>query len=102
MRLLFLDSISTGEVVVILLFVLIFFGADSIPKIARTFGRTLRQVKDATQDIQREIQDSVKESTKEIRKIENSVQQSFEQTKKEVTSNLKEVEKPLDNLNLDK
>ena len=58
MRLLFLDSISTGEVVIILLFVLMFFGAESIPKIARTLGRTIRQVKDASSDIQNEIKKS--------------------------------------------
>lgn len=45
----------------IVIFVLIFFGADKIPGIARTMGRTMRQVRDATQEIQRDIQGSVKE-----------------------------------------
>lgn len=54
-------SISGGEIFIIVLFVLVFFGADKIPGIARTMGRTMRQVRDATQEIQRDIQGSVKE-----------------------------------------
>lgn len=101
MNLLFLDSISTGEVVIILLFILIFFGAESIPKIARTFGRTLRQVKDATQDIQRDIQDSMKDSVgDDFKKIETSVKKTFDDTKKTVSSNLTEIEKPLKDIKL--
>ena len=53
-----LFGISGGEIFVIFLFILIFFGADKIPGIARTMGRTIRQVKDATSDIQRDIQNS--------------------------------------------
>lgn len=55
---LFLNDIGTSEVVLILLFVLIFFGAKSIPGLARTMGRTIRQVKDASSDIQGEIRRS--------------------------------------------
>ena len=101
MRVLFLDSISTGEVVVIFLFVLMFFGAESIPKIARTLGRTIRQVKDATQDLQREIQDSVKDTAGDFKGIEQSVKKTFEETKKSVTSNLSEIEKPLKDIKLE-
>lgn len=50
-----LFDISGGELIVILLFVLIFFGSKGIPDIARTLGRTLRQVRDASQEVQREI-----------------------------------------------
>lgn len=73
MQLLFLNSISGGEILVVLLIVLMFFGADSIPNIARTLGKTIRQVKDATQDIQRDITDAASKSTKEIRKIEKGI-----------------------------
>jgi sec-independent protein translocase protein TatA len=59
-------SVSGGEIFVILLFVLIFFGSDKIPGIARTMGRTIRQVKDATSEIQRDIQKSVKDTQSSI------------------------------------
>lgn len=54
----FLIGISGGEIIIVFLFVLVFFGADKIPGVARTMGRTIRQIKDATGDIQREIHDS--------------------------------------------
>ena len=50
-----LFDISGGELIVILLFVLMFFGSKGIPDIARTMGRTMRQVRDASQEVQREI-----------------------------------------------
>lgn len=57
MQLIFND-IGGGEVVLILIFILIFFGAKSIPSLARTFGRTIRQVREASSDIQAEIRKS--------------------------------------------
>ncbi len=61
-------SISGGEIFVVVLFILIFFGADKIPGIARTMGRTMRQVKDATSEIQRDIEGSVKQVKDQIEK----------------------------------
>ena len=40
--------ISGVEIAFILVFVLLIFGADKIPEIARGLGKGLRQVKDAT------------------------------------------------------
>lgn len=74
--LLFLNSISFGEIFIILLFVLIFFGAESIPGLARTLGRGIRQVKNATQDIQDEI---IKTGT-DIKR-EMNANRALEQTK---------------------
>ncbi|MBK7287516.1 MAG: twin-arginine translocase TatA/TatE family subunit [Flavobacteriales bacterium] len=53
--LLFLD-VSGGELLVVLLFVLLFFGSKGVPDVARTMGRALRQFRDATADVQREIE----------------------------------------------
>lgn len=50
-----LFDVSGGELIVILLFVLLFFGSKGIPDIARTLGRTMRQVRDASNEVQREI-----------------------------------------------
>lgn len=71
-----LFGISGGEIFVILLFVLIFFGADKIPGIARTMGRTIRQVKEATSDIQRDIQNSANS-------VKDQMKDTFEEKKKE-------------------
>jgi len=56
--LLILNDIAASEIVLILVFVLIFFGSKSIPGLAKTLGRAIRQVKEASSDIQSEIKKS--------------------------------------------
>ena len=53
--------ISGVEIAFILVFVLLIFGADKIPEIARGLGKGIRQVKEATNDIKKEINDSAKD-----------------------------------------
>jgi len=48
----------------VLLFVLLFFGSKGIPDMARTLGRTMRQVRDASNEVQREIQRGATEVTR--------------------------------------
>ena len=55
---LFLNDVSGSEIVVIFLFILIFFGSKSIPGIAKTLGRGLYQIRNATSEIQNEIKKS--------------------------------------------
>lgn len=57
--LLFLN-LGGGEIVVVVLVFLLFFGAKNIPEMARGLGKGMREFKDATNDIQREIQESTK------------------------------------------
>ncbi len=52
--------IGGPEIFVIVLLVVMLFGADKIPEIARGLGKGMRQVKDATNDIKREINESAK------------------------------------------
>ncbi|WP_199176781.1 twin-arginine translocase TatA/TatE family subunit [Tenacibaculum sp. SG-28] len=52
--------IGGPEIFVIILLVVMLFGADKIPEIARGLGKGMRQIKDATNDIKREINDSAK------------------------------------------
>ena len=56
--LLFLNDIAGSEVLLILVFILIFFGSKSIPSIAKTFGKTIYQIKQASNDLQNEIKKS--------------------------------------------
>ncbi|MBK8498133.1 MAG: twin-arginine translocase TatA/TatE family subunit [Flavobacteriales bacterium] len=55
MRIALLFDVSGGEFLIILLFILLFFGAKGIPDIARGMGRFMRQVRDASNEVQREI-----------------------------------------------
>lgn len=64
--LLFLGSIGTGEIILILLLVLIFFGARKIPELARGLGKGIREFKDATNGIKSEIEEGVNETRRQI------------------------------------
>ncbi len=50
------DNIGFGELLVIALFILIFFGPKKIPDIARSLGKAIREFKKAMQDVQSEFQ----------------------------------------------
>ncbi|WBX71484.1 Sec-independent protein translocase subunit TatA/TatB [Tenacibaculum retecalamus] len=68
--------IGGPEIFVILLLVVMLFGADKIPEIARGLGKGIRQVKDATNDIKKEINDSAKNQgidTDFVKDINNEV-----------------------------
>ena len=52
--------ISGAEIGFILFIVLLVFGADKVPEIARGLGKGMRQIKDATNDIKSEITKSAK------------------------------------------
>jgi sec-independent protein translocase protein TatA len=47
---------SGGELIVIILFVIIFFGAKRIPDIARGMGKGIREFKEASREIRKEIE----------------------------------------------
>lgn len=65
--------IGVAEIFFILLIVLIFFGAESIPEIARGIGRGIYEIKRATQEIKTEITSSANEII-EKEKLENTAE----------------------------
>ena len=75
--------IGGPEIIVIGLIVIMLFGADKIPEIARGLGKGMRQLKDATNDIKKEINDTAKNQgidtdiakdiTSEINKVKDGI-----------------------------
>ncbi|WP_366186769.1 twin-arginine translocase TatA/TatE family subunit [Flavobacterium ovatum] len=55
-------GIGGGELVFIMFIVLMLFGADKVPEIARTLGKTIAQVKNATNDIKSEIHKGIEDN----------------------------------------
>ena len=49
-------GIGGGELIFIMFIVLMLFGSDKVPEIARTMGKAMAQLKHATNDIKNEIQ----------------------------------------------
>ena len=52
----FLGDVGGGELMLILVFILMFFGANKIPELARGLGKGMRQFRDATNEIRSEIE----------------------------------------------
>ena len=74
--------ISGPEILFIGLIVLLVFGADKIPEIARGLGKGIRQVKDATDDIKSEIKKSAENQgldTKSIKKEIDDVKDQMDE-----------------------
>tara|TARA_B100000287_G_scaffold170369_1_gene160714 strand:- start:244 stop:444 length:201 start_codon:yes stop_codon:yes gene_type:complete len=57
--------ISGSEIIIILLFIVVFFGAKKIPELAKGLGRAIREVRDASNDIKHEIRQSANSVNKE-------------------------------------
>ncbi len=55
-------GIGGGEMFFIILVILMLFGSDKVPEMARGFGKFMAQVKNATNDIKSEINKSAEES----------------------------------------
>jgi sec-independent protein translocase protein TatA len=53
--LLFLGGLGMPEILLILLIVILLFGAKKIPELARGLGRGIREFKDASKEIKSEI-----------------------------------------------
>ncbi len=49
-------GIGGGELIFIMFVVLMLFGSDKVPEMARTMGKAMAQLKNATNDIKNEIQ----------------------------------------------
>ena len=83
MQLVTLLFISGAEIAFILFIVVMVFGSDMIPDIARGLGKGMRTLKDATNDIKHEITksakdqgidtDIVKDVNKEISKVKDNI-----------------------------
>ena len=78
--------ISGAEIIFISFIVLLVFGADKIPSIARTLAKTMTQIRNATNEIKSEIQKS-----SDLKKIENSIS-------KEVKDEINDIKEGVDDL----
>lgn len=63
-------NLGGGEILLILVFILIFFGPKKIPEIAQGLGKGIREFRKATQEIQDAVEKEVHE-VKQTGKIED-------------------------------
>ena len=72
--------ISGAEIVFVFFIILMIFGADKIPEIAKGMAKGIKKVKDATQEIKTEIKKSAEKKgidtdsiSKEIDKVKDDI-----------------------------
>lgn len=80
--------ISGSEIFVILVIVVMLFGADKLPELARGLGKGMQQLKSATNEVKKEITESAKKQgidtnladdlKKDVKKIKNKVQDNID------------------------
>ena len=75
--------ISGAEIAFVLFIVLMVFGADKVPEIARGLGKGMRQIKDATNDIKSEITKSAEEQGLDI-DITKDIKKEIDKVKEDV------------------
>ena len=78
--------ISGAEIFFILFIVVMVFGSDKIPDIAKGLGKGMRQLKDATEEIKREIHKSA-----EKQGIDTSITEDIQKELQDVKKNLDDV-----------
>jgi len=87
---LFFLFIGGPELFIVGLIVVMLFGADKIPEIARGLGKGMRQVKDATNDIKKEINNSAEKNS-----LDTDILSDVKDQVKEVKENLDDLTGPI-------
>jgi len=80
-------GIGGGELIFILFIALMLFGSDKIPEVARTIGKGMAQLKNATNDIKSEIQKGAEANgfdTKTLTDITGSINDQINQAKENI------------------
>ncbi len=73
--------ISGGEIFFILLIVVMLFGADKIPEVARGLGKGIKEVRNAANDIKNEINNSAG-NNKEVGQLKKELEKGKEELDK--------------------
>ena len=90
--------ISGAEIFIIMVIVVMLFGADKIPELARGLGKGMQQLKNATNEVKKEITDTAKNQgidtsftrdiKKEVTKIKDKVKDNIDDITGPIKRNL--------------
>ncbi len=90
--------ISGAEIFIILVIVVMLFGADKLPELARGLGKGMQQLKSATNEVKKEITESAKKQgidasitsdiKKDIKNIKNKVKDNIDDMTGPIKRNL--------------
>jgi len=90
-------GIGGGEFFFIILVVLMLFGSDKIPDIARTLGKGMAQLKNATNEIKNEIHKGTQDAGLDMNTLTGGVSEEIAKAKEGITKMVN----PLENIDLE-
>lgn len=96
-------GLGFGEIILIVLFILMFFGSKEIPDMVRTVAKVIKQVKHASNELKQEISSSIDvddmkrkigldDIQQEVSRAKSSLQESLDTPKKELKETLEDFE----------
>ena len=74
-------GIGGGEFILIIIIILMFFGSDKIPELARSLGKGLAQLKNATNDIKSEINNGIKDNGLDVNSLTGGISEEIDKAK---------------------
>ena len=86
--------ISGAEIFVILVIVVMLFGADKLPELARGLGKGMQQLKSATNEVKKEITESAKKQGIDTN-IADDIQKEVSNIKNKVQDNIDDITGPI-------
>ncbi|MGV7106893.1 Sec-independent protein translocase subunit TatA/TatB [Flavobacterium sp. U410] len=90
-------GIGGSELIFIIFVVLMLFGSDKIPDFARSLGKGMAQIKNATNEIKSEIQKGAKDSGLDMNSLTGGISDEIQKAKNEITNSVN----PLNNITSD-
>ena len=85
--------ISGQEIIFAVLIALLLFGSKEIPKLARTFGKGMKEFKRATDDIKREFETATPDVMDDFKDIKNNLTKDATNIKKNLTKDANDIVK---------
>jgi sec-independent protein translocase protein TatA len=74
-------GIGGGEFLFIIFIILMFFGSDKIPEMARTLGKGMAQLRNATNEIKSDIRNSAAESGLDMNTLTGGISEEIQKAK---------------------
>lgn len=85
-------GIGGGELFFIILIVLMLFGSDKIPEMARALGKGMAQLKNATNEIKSEIQKGAQDNGVDVNSLTGGITEEISKAKEGITKMVNPVE----------
>jgi len=81
-----------GEILLVLMAVLLLFGADKMPEVAKGLAKGMREFRRVSNDIKREFEESTQDIRNDINDVTSDVRKNAEEANKNIRSYIDESE----------